>query len=109
MQSIGEKPYNVWQFPKVTSGTKRKSKERTAHPAQFPTAVIDRIIKACSNPGDIVFDPFIGYGTVAEVALRNQRAVVGIEIEPKYVQIASERLEGVYASVTHGPNQRELF
>ncbi len=44
-------------------------KERTPHPAQFPIAVIDRIVKACSSPGDIVFDPFIGSGTVAEVAL----------------------------------------
>jgi adenine-specific DNA-methyltransferase len=106
---LGKNPTDVWQFPKVTSGTNRKSKERTRHPAQFPIAVIDRIIKACSSPGDIVFDPFIGSGTVAEVALQNRRAVVGIEIEPKYIEIASERLESSFASITYGPDQRELF
>lgn len=106
---LGKNPTDVWQFPKVTSGSNRKSKERTPHPAQFPVAVIDRIIKACSSPGDVIFDPFVGSGTVAEVALRNRRSVVGIEIEPNYVRIASERLERCHQAITYGPSQRELF
>lgn len=106
---LGKNPTDVWQFPKVTSGTDRKSKERTSHPAQFPVAVIDRIIKACSDPGDVVFDPFLGSGTVAEVALRNQRAVVGIEIEPAYIQVASERLNGRWRDIVSGPDQTGLF
>lgn len=106
---LGKNPTDVWQFPKVTSGTDRKSKERTPHPAQFPVAVIDRIIKACSNPGDIIFDPFIGSGTVAEVALRNRRAVVGIEIEPKYVRVTSDRLDNCYRDIAYEQDQRKLF
>jgi len=90
---LGKNPTDVWAIPKVTSGAKRSSIERTAHPAQFPLAVVDRIIKASSNPGDIVFDPFMGSGTVAEAALRNGRLAIGFEIEAKYVEVASRRLE----------------
>jgi adenine-specific DNA-methyltransferase len=93
----GKNPTDVWQIPKVTTGAemtgRRASPERTSHPAQFPMAVIDRIVKACSNAGDVIFDPFIGSGTTAEVALANGRAVVGIEINKKYVDIAAKRLE----------------
>ncbi|MFM6250745.1 MAG: site-specific DNA-methyltransferase, partial [Dolichospermum sp.] len=41
---LGKNPTDVWEFPKVTSGQNRSSKERTPHPAQFPSAVIQRII-----------------------------------------------------------------
>lgn len=90
---LGKNPSDVWHFPKVTSGTNRSSKERTPHPAQFPIAVIERIIKSCSSPGDVIFDPFLGSGTVIEAALRNGRLAVGFEIEPRYVKVANRRIE----------------
>lgn len=90
---LGKNPGDVWYFAKVTSGANRASPERTAHPAQFPLAVIDRIVKACSNPGELVFDPFLGSGTTAEAALLNGRRAAGSEIRPDYVKIASARLE----------------
>lgn len=89
---LGKNPSDVWQFPKVTSGRDRSSKERTPHPAQFPVAVIDRIVKACSQPGDVVLDPFLGSGTTIEAALRNDRLAVGFEINSEYVDIAAERI-----------------
>lgn len=55
---MGKNPTDVWQIPKVTSGKNRASKERTPHPCQYPIAVIDRIIKASSNKGDLILDPF---------------------------------------------------
>lgn len=88
----GKNPTDVWQIPKVTSGTNRSSKERTSHPAQFPAALIERIIKGCSNPRDLIFDPFMGSGTVAETAILNGRQVVGFEIERRYIKIITERL-----------------
>ena len=90
---LGKNPTDVWEFPKVTSGAQRASPERTAHPAQFPVAVIDRIVRACSNPGDVVLDPFMGSGTTAEVALSTGRFVLGFELESKYIDIAATRLE----------------
>lgn len=87
---LGKNPSDVWAFPKVTSG--RAAVERTPHPAQFPEAVIERIILACSNPGDVVFDPFLGSGTVAVVALRLGRRCVGFELRADYIEIAARRL-----------------
>lgn len=89
----GKNPTDVWLFPKVTSGKKRSSKERTPHPAQFPLQVIDRIVKGTSKTGDLILDPFIGSGTTAIAALSNDRAVIGFEINPAYCEIAAKRIE----------------
>lgn len=90
---LGKNPTDVWTFPKVTSGANRSARERTSHPAQFPLAVVDRIVKACSCPGDLVLDPFIGSGTTAEAALQRGRAVVGFEMRSDYMEIARKRVE----------------
>jgi len=92
---LGKNPGDVWSIPKVTSGTDRSSPERTDHPAQFPVRVIDRIIRACSSPGDVILDPFMGSGTTAEAALRAGRQVVGFEISDRYLEIAARRLKHV--------------
>jgi len=89
----GKNPTDVWQIAKVTSGKNRSSKERTEHPAQFPLELIERIIKASSNQGDIILDPFMGSGSVAEAAIKSGRKSIGIEINPNYVEIAINRLE----------------
>jgi len=96
---LGKNPSDVWQIPKVTSGQKRSSKERTAHPAQFPLALIDRIIKACSHPGELVLDPVMGSGTTAVAALQNGRKVLGFELNEKYCLIAQQRIERYLAEV----------
>lgn len=93
---LGKNPTDVWQFPKVTSGASRSSRERTSHPAQFPTAVIDRIIRACSNPGDVIFDPFAGSASTAEAAVASGRSTVGVEIDSRYIDIASKRLDSFF-------------
>lgn len=90
--SLGKNPTDVWQIPKVTSGANRSSRERTPHPAQFPMALVERVILACSNEGDLVLDPFMGSGSVAEVALRHNRAVLGMELNPSYFEIMAGRL-----------------
>ncbi len=106
---LGKNPTDVWQFPKVTSGKNRSSKERTSHPAQFPIAVIDRIIKACSNPGDLVLDPFVGSGSLIEAAIRNGRKAVGFEINPEYIEIAAVRLDTCVKQMSHEQAQQVLF
>lgn len=106
---LGKNPTDVWQIAKVTSGKNRSSSERTAHPAQFPVAVVERIVRACSNERELILDPFLGSGTVAEVALRNNRRVLGIEIEEKYVEVAAKRLDGVVAENSAARAQKMLF
>ena len=92
----GKNPTDVWQFPKVTSGKNRASKERTSHPSQFPEVVVERIIKASSNQGDLVLDPFMGSGTIASVALYLQRPVLGFEIHEQYCELIANRLESFH-------------
>jgi adenine-specific DNA-methyltransferase len=90
---LGKNPSDVWTIPKVTSGTGRASKERTPHPAQFPAAVIERIIKACASQDTIVLDPFVGSGTTCAVASRLGRPSIGIDLRSDYLDIAAERVE----------------
>jgi adenine-specific DNA-methyltransferase len=105
----GKNPTDVWQFPKVTSGKDRASTERTSHPAQFPMAVIERIIKASSNPRELVLDPFIGSGTTAEIALRLDRPTVGFEIREDYCRIVADRLDNFFQHQKAQEAQLELF
>lgn len=103
--TLGKNPSDVWQIAKVTSGTGRASSERAPHPAQFPMDLIERIVKGFSNIGEIVLDPFMGSGTVAEVALKNNRKVIGFEIESKYCEYIVTRIEKYFADASMNLNK----
>lgn len=77
---------NVWKY------FFREDKQ-IKHPTQKPIRLISDIIKASSNEGDIIIDPFLGSGTTAIAAHNTGRFFIGIEKEPKYVEIARKRLE----------------
>lgn len=81
----GKNPGDVWLIKKVTSGTDRSSPERTPHPAQFPEDVVRRIINVCSNPRDVILDPFLGSGTTMKVSRDLGRSCIGYEIESSYI------------------------
>ncbi len=70
-------------------------KERTGHPCQMPEAVLERILRASSQPGDLVLDPFAGSGTTLAVAKRLGRRYLGIELSEQYAEQVRRRLEGV--------------
>ncbi|MBR6259624.1 MAG: site-specific DNA-methyltransferase, partial [Oscillospiraceae bacterium] len=67
--------------------------ENTAHPAQKPEKLAAKLILASSNPGDVVFDPFLGSGTTSVTAKKLGRRFLGIEKEPQYCLWAEKRLE----------------
>ena len=90
---LGKNPGDVWIIPKVTSGANRSSRERTAHPAQFPIAVIQRIIRGCSNQGDLILDPFAGSGSTLVSAYLCKRNSIGFEINKDYCELMQRRLE----------------
>ena len=75
---IGKIPEDVWKIPVV----KQNSEQALGYPTQKPLALYERIIKASSNPGDLVLDPFAGCGTTIEAAAKNGRDVIGIDILP---------------------------
>ena len=68
------------------------SKERVGYPTQKPLTLLDRIIKASSNPGDMVFDPFCGCATACVSADSLDREWIGIDISPKAAELVKYRL-----------------
>jgi site-specific DNA-methyltransferase (adenine-specific) len=81
-------PGNVWEIPRV----RYRMNEYENHPTQKPEALLERIIRASSNPGDVVLDPFAGTFTTASVAKSLKRKSISIEIEEEYVKIGLRRL-----------------
>lgn len=82
-------PGNVWEFPRV----RYRMEEYENHPTQKPIALLERIIKASSNEGDMVLDPFSGTFTTAYVAQSLNRKSIGIELQEEYVKIGLRRLK----------------
>jgi site-specific DNA-methyltransferase (adenine-specific) len=70
-----------------------ESAKRVNHPAPFPVELPERFIRLYTYAGDVVLDPFIGSGTTAVAAIRNDRRFVGYEAEPEYVRIARQRVD----------------
>lgn len=69
-------------------------KERQGwHPCQLPEALLERVIRLSSNPGDLVFDPFTGSGTTLATAARLDRRWLGCELSPDYAAKATKRIE----------------
>ena len=69
-----------------------QSRERTDYPTQKPLALLERIIKASSNPGDVVFDPFCGCATACIAAERLGRQWIGIDISAKAHELVIDRM-----------------
>ena len=67
--------------------------ENTAHPTQKPEKLLAKLILASSNPGDMVFDPFLGSGSTSVTAKKLNRRYAGVEINPQYCIWAEKRLE----------------
>lgn len=80
-------PGNVWNFSRV----RFRMDEYENHPTQKPEALLERIIKASSNPGDVILDPFSGSFTTSAVAVRLGRVGIGIDMNEEYYEIGLRR------------------
>jgi DNA modification methylase len=78
----------VWEIPNV----KANHPEKTIHPCQFPVELVERCILALTDKGDTVLDPFVGTGTSAIAAIKNERNVIGIDKDAGFLRVARERL-----------------
>jgi DNA modification methylase len=75
-----------------TGLTPKSEKEYGGHPTQKPEELISHFVKLLSNKGDLVLDPFMGSGTTGKVCKDLGRKFIGIEISPKYYQVARKRM-----------------
>lgn len=69
------------------------SRERTGYPTQKPVRLLERIVRASSNPGDLVADFFCGSGTTGVAAARLERRFLLVDVDPIAVEISRQRLE----------------
>ena len=93
----GVRAGDVWPIAVLNS----QSKERTGYPTQKPLALLERIIAASSNPGDVVLDPFCGCATACVAAERLGRQWVGIDISEKAVELVNMRLREFMGDLFH--------
>lgn len=84
----GKLPGDVWFFNRVPGN----SSKRYRHPSQYPEKMVERIVRACTNPGDTVLDPFMGSGTTGVVSLREGRNFIGIEKDCDHFSVAKNRM-----------------
>ncbi|MFQ5490900.1 MAG: DNA-methyltransferase [Phycisphaerae bacterium] len=83
---------DTWYFARVCGTFKER---RGWHGCQMPEQLLGRIIKACSNEGDLVLDPFAGSGTTLATAKKLNRAYLGFEISEAYAKYARKRLANI--------------
>ena len=89
----GKNPGDVWgDIKQLTYKSKELVSRELLNTIQKPEKLIERLVKASSNPGDLIFDPFTGSGTVPVVCKRLERKFIGCEMNPEYVAIAQARL-----------------
>jgi len=89
----GKHPDDVWQI----QPTMPSSKERFGYPTQKPERLLEPIIKASSNPMDIVLDPFCGCGTTIAVAHKLGRRWIGIDVSPTACKLMAKRMRSIGA------------
>jgi len=95
---IGEQNHREWFRQVWTIG----GASTRHHPAPFPVEVAERLVRMFSFAGDTVLDPFLGSGTTTLAAGRRGRHSIGVEVEPSYLDLATERLArdfGIHAAI----------
>lgn len=92
----GESDITPEEFTKATLSVwqiQPESARRVGHPAPFPVALAERVIRLYSYVGDVVLDPFVGSGSTCVAAVLNRRHYVGFDIVPEYCQLAEARID----------------
>jgi adenine-specific DNA-methyltransferase len=90
---LGKNPGDVWIFPNVKSN----HVEKTIHPCQFPVELVERLALSLTDPGDSVFDPYMGVGSTVVAAVKHGRHGFGCDIVSEYVTFARSRVQQLRA------------
>lgn len=92
---LGKNPGDVWDMPNVKSN----HIEKTDHPCQYPIGLVERLILALTNEGDLIVDPYLGAGTTAAAAVMRNRRAAGSDIDESYMRIARKRCVQAFRGV----------
>ena len=92
--------FNIWKY-NVGHGYSTKDECAYKHPAIYPEKLANDHIMSWSNPGDMVYDPFLGSGTTTKMAKHNNRKCIGSETTTEYCEIAVKRLQQEVLELTY--------
>lgn len=97
-ESQGRAIHNLWDdIPPINS----QAQERLGYPTQKPVALLERILNASSNPGDVVLDPFCGCGTTVHAAEKLGRQWIGIDVTHLAIGLIEKRLKDAFPNVAY--------
>lgn len=103
---LGKNPGDVWVIPNV----KHNHVEKTSHPCQFPIELVERLVLALTNPGDLVIDPYMGAGSSACAAVLHGRRAAGADLSEEYISIARSRVErAAHGHLERRPLGKEVY
>lgn len=105
-EDIWEVPDEVWEIPNV----KNNHVEKTSHPCQYPVGLVERLVLALSNSGDLVFDPFMGVGSAGVAAALHKRRFVGAELMSQYANVANRRIKAALkGKAKYRPHSKPIY
>ncbi|MEY3386085.1 MAG: hypothetical protein RIR53_896 [Bacteroidota bacterium] len=100
---LGKNPGDVWgDIKQLTYKSKELLRRDLLNTIQKPERLLERIVRASSNEGDVVLDPFSGVGTTWAVCARLNRNFIGFEINPQFIEISRKRLESSLVDTEYG-------
>lgn len=103
---LGKNPEDVWEIPNVKSN----HIEKTSHPCQYPVGLVERLVLALTNPGELVFDPFAGVGSAGVAAAVHDRRFWGCEILPEFAKVGQKRIqEALDGAAVYRPHDKPLY
>jgi site-specific DNA-methyltransferase (adenine-specific) len=103
-ENEGKQMKDVWTF----TAPKKSEKLEGKHPTQKPLVLLDRIIRASTDEGATILDPFLGSGTTSVAAILTGRNSVGIEQDEEYCELAKKRIKWAQQALKE-PTQEGLF
>jgi adenine-specific DNA-methyltransferase len=103
---LGKNPEDVWEIPNV----KNNHIEKTEHPCQFPVGLVERLVLALTNEGDLVFDPYAGVASAGVAAAVHNRRFWGCELMAKYANTGARRMqEALDGKAVYRPHDKPVF
>lgn len=105
-EDFWDEPNDIWDIPNVKSN----HIEKTGHPCQFPVGLIERLVLALTNEGDLVFDPFCGVGSTGVATALHKRRFIGCDVVPSYIEVAQRRIEdAVFGNAKYRSHSKPIY